>query len=47
MIPYLDLHKINKPYDAAFLEATEHFLNGGRYILGDKLSEFDLDFCLL
>ena len=44
MIPYLDLHKINKPYDAAFLEATQNFLNSGRYILGEKLSDFERDF---
>lgn len=46
MIPYLDLHKINKPYDAAFLEATQSFLNSGRYILGEKLATFERDFAL-
>jgi len=44
MIPYLDLHKINKPYDTAFLEATQSFLNSGRYILGEKLADFERDF---
>ena len=44
MIPYLDLHKINKPYDAAFLEATQQFLNSGRYLLGEKLSDFEREF---
>lgn len=46
MIPYLDLHKINKPYDAAFLDATQSFLNSGRYILGEKLAAFERDFAL-
>lgn len=44
MIPYLDLHKINKPYDTAFLEATQSFFNSGRYILGEKLADFERDF---
>jgi len=44
MIPYLDLQKINKPYNAVFLEATQNFLNNGRYILGQNLSDFERDF---
>lgn len=44
MIPYLDLHKINKPYDTAFLEETKKILNSGRYILGEKLSDFEREF---
>lgn len=44
MITYLDLHKINKPYDEAFLAATESFLSSGRYILGEKLTNFERDF---
>lgn len=48
MIPYLDLHKINKPYNSVFLEATQNFLNSGRYILGERLAKFEdefADFC--
>ncbi len=36
MIPFLDLKKINEPYETAFQEKLKMVLNNGWYILGKK-----------
>lgn len=44
MIPYLDLHKINEPYQEPFLNRLEGFFKKSRYILGEELSSFEKKF---
>ncbi|GEP50707.1 aminotransferase [Flavobacterium noncentrifugens] len=44
MIPFLDLHKVNLPYNEAFLHKTKSFLDKGWYILGDEVKIFERDF---
>lgn len=44
MIPYLDLKKINEPYQAQILEKTSQFISSGRYMLGEELDTFENDF---
>lgn len=44
MIKFLDLHKINKPYEAIFSEKLNQFLAGGNYILGVEVSDFERHF---
>ena len=44
MIPYLNLRKINAPYEEAFLEKTRSFLEKGHYILGDEVLQFEQEF---
>ena len=44
MIPYLDLKKINLPYEAIFLEKTRQLLDSGRYILGNEVKNFEENF---
>lgn len=44
MIPYLDLNKINKPYDQAFLKKVQAVFDASRYILGEQLLEFERAF---
>lgn len=44
MIPYLNLSKINAPYEEAFLEKTRFFLQKGHYILGDEVLQFEQEF---
>lgn len=41
MIKFLDLHKINKPYEALFQEKLQLVLNNGWYILGNEVKEFE------
>ncbi|WP_289665854.1 DegT/DnrJ/EryC1/StrS family aminotransferase [Flavobacterium panacagri] len=41
MIPFLDLKKINKPYETAFREKLELVLNNGWYILGQEVENFE------
>ncbi|MDR6301209.1 DegT/DnrJ/EryC1/StrS family aminotransferase [Mesonia maritima] len=41
MIPFLDLHKINKPYEKAFKESFQKFLDSGYYVLGNAVKEFE------
>ena len=42
MIPYLDLHKINKQYDLELSKAYSSFIDSGRYILGSSVNNFEL-----
>lgn len=41
MIPFLDLKKINKPYENAFQEKLKNVLEKGWYILGDEVVKFE------
>lgn len=44
MIPYLDLKKINQPYELPFQEKVTRFFASGRYILGEELLHFENEF---
>ena len=44
MIPFLDLKKINQPYEAAFQEKLKVVLDNGWYILGNEVKEFETNF---
>lgn len=44
MIAYLDLKKINAPYERPIIEKTQRFLSSGRYILGTEVSQFEENF---
>ncbi|TDD74046.1 DegT/DnrJ/EryC1/StrS family aminotransferase [Flavobacterium caseinilyticum] len=44
MIPFLDLKKINQPYEAAFQEKLKAVLDNGWYILGNEVKAFESNF---
>jgi dTDP-4-amino-4,6-dideoxygalactose transaminase len=44
MIPFLDLKKINEPYETAFQEKLKVVLDTGWYILGNEVKEFETNF---
>ena len=44
MIKFLDLKKINEPYEAAFQEKLKSVLASGWYILGKEVEEFETNF---
>ncbi|TCN57479.1 DegT/DnrJ/EryC1/StrS family aminotransferase [Flavobacterium circumlabens] len=44
MIPFLDLKKINKPYETAFQEKLKSVLDSGWYILGKEVETFEKAF---
>ncbi|WP_430613374.1 DegT/DnrJ/EryC1/StrS family aminotransferase [Flavobacterium sp. JP2137] len=44
MIPFLNLQKINQPYEAAFAEKTKKLFDKGWFILGDEVMQFEHDF---
>ncbi|MFV8326795.1 DegT/DnrJ/EryC1/StrS family aminotransferase [Flavobacterium sp. ZS1P14] len=44
MIPFLDLKKINEPYETAFQEKLKAVLSAGWYILGNEVNAFETDF---
>lgn len=44
MIPFLDLKKINAPYQQAFQEKFKAFLEKGWYMLGDEVRAFEAEF---
>lgn len=44
MISFLDLKKINEPYEAAFQEKMKTVLQNGWYILGDEVKAFERAF---
>jgi dTDP-4-amino-4,6-dideoxygalactose transaminase len=44
MIKFLDLKKINEPYEAAFQEKFKSVLASGWYILGKEVQEFEINF---
>ena len=44
MIKFLDLQKINQPYEAAFQEKLKTVMQKGWYILGDEVKTFETNF---
>ncbi len=44
MIPFLNLHKINRPYEKAFKQSFDKFLASGYYVLGSAVKEFEKQF---
>ncbi|TDE42265.1 DegT/DnrJ/EryC1/StrS family aminotransferase [Flavobacterium rhamnosiphilum] len=44
MIPFLDLKKINEPYETAFQEKLKSVLANGWYVLGNEVKEFETSF---
>lgn len=44
MIKFLDLQKINQPYENAFQEKFKTFMEKGWYILGDEVKTFETNF---
>ncbi|SFA88553.1 dTDP-4-amino-4,6-dideoxygalactose transaminase [Flavobacterium swingsii] len=44
MIRFLDLNKINKPYEVAFQEKLQSVMNSGWYILGNEVKTFEENF---
>ncbi|HWR94275.1 MAG TPA: DegT/DnrJ/EryC1/StrS family aminotransferase [Flavobacterium sp.] len=44
MISFLDLHKINQPYETAYQEKLKSVLDKGWYILGEELKVFETSF---
>jgi dTDP-4-amino-4,6-dideoxygalactose transaminase len=44
MISFLDLKKINEPYETAFQEKLKVVLDSGWYILGNEVKEFESNF---
>lgn len=44
MIPFLDLKKINEPYETAFQQKLKTVLNNGWYILGKEVETFEKAF---
>ena len=44
MVPFLDLKKINKPYEEAFHKGFQQFLASGYYVLGNAVKEFEETF---
>ena len=44
MIPFLDLKKINEPYESAFKEKLKTVLATGWYVLGNEVKNFETSF---
>lgn len=44
MIKFLDLQKLNQPFEEAFQEKMQHFLDKGWYILGSEVKTFETNF---
>lgn len=44
MIAYENLRLVNKPYEKAYREALDKFLESGWYILGQQVKQFEEDF---
>lgn len=44
MIKFLDLKKINQPYEKAFQEKLNNIMNSGWYILGEEIKAFENNF---
>jgi dTDP-4-amino-4,6-dideoxygalactose transaminase len=44
MIPFLDLKKINAPYETTFQQKLKIVLDSGWYILGNEVKEFEVNF---
>ncbi|WP_412476513.1 DegT/DnrJ/EryC1/StrS family aminotransferase [Flavobacterium sp. TBRC 19031] len=46
MIKFLDLHKVNLPYQVAFQEKMQTVLDKGWFVLGDEVKHFEQQFAL-
>ena len=46
MIHFLNLKKLNQPFEAAFQKKMKQFLEGGWYVLGNEVKQFETDFGL-
>lgn len=44
MITFLDLKKINQPYEEAYLERIKNVFHQGQYVLGNEVVEFEKQF---
>ena len=44
MIPFLDLKKLNEPFEVAFQEKMKQFLAEGWYVLGNEVKQFENNF---
>lgn len=44
MIKFLDLQKLNQPFETQFLDKTKEFLDKGWYILGNEVKQFEQNF---
>lgn len=44
MIKFLDLQKLNQPFETQFLAKTKEFLDKGWYVLGDEVQQFEKRF---
>ena len=44
MIHFLNLKKINQPFEAAFQKKMKQFLEGGWYVLGNEVKQFETEF---
>ena len=44
MIQFLNLNKLNQPFETAFQEKMKQFLDGGWYILGNEVKQFETNF---
>lgn len=44
MIKFLDLHKLNQPFEAEFQQKFQSFLAKGWYILGNEVQQFEENF---
>ena len=44
MIQFLNLKKVNEPFEIALQEKMKQFLEGGWYILGNEVKQFETDF---
>ena len=44
MIQFLNLKKLNQPFEVAFQKKMKQFLEVGWYILGDEVKQFETDF---
>lgn len=44
MIHFLNLRKLNQPFETAFHKKMKQFLEGGWYILGNEVKQFETDF---
>jgi len=44
MIHFLNLRKLNQPFEVAFQKKMKQFLDGGWYILGNEVKQFEVDF---
>ena len=44
MIHFLNLRKLNHPFEVAFQKKMKQFLDGGWYILGNEVKQFETDF---